>query len=1617
MKALRRGFAAALAAAMVVTAAPSAVFAEEVNETVTEVVEASENAEITDMTAEDTRTTSDVAETDIDQVAADNDIVAENDSDNKTEESDMDVTADTDATADAVVNQLAAAGDTIFTFGSTKVLDSATVVSESTAYPTGEESKTPVKTVGSITINEAAGYNEGMYAEWAPVAGADGYIVYVSSSQDGPWDAIDNELVRQYPTYYRADALGLAAGEYYMKIAAVTVSGDEVDEENPVAYAILKCTVTATDRSGFAFTNGMVPGAYNADGTLKSDAVVVYVNNGNFDSVVTTVKDSSGNEVSFTGVQDLVNNSGWWKTTSKPLCIRILGTIDSTGFPSSSWGSSSEGLQVKCAKTGQSMNFTLEGVGDDATIKNFGVFCRSTQAVELKNFAVMLCKDDCISLDTDNYYTWVHNIDFYYGGTGGDADQAKGDGSLDVKGNSKYQTYSYNHFIDSGKCSLCGMKSESGPNYLTYHHNWFDHSDSRHPRIRTMSVHIYNNYYDGNSKYGVGVTTGADAFVESNYFRNCQYPMMSSLQGNDVYAGSATYDVANNKTFSSEKGGSIKSYNNIMLGDLASFAPYNNSKMMIKGGIVDSADYFDTATHFDAYDATTRTEEVPSTMIAFSGSDTYSNFDTTVDLGVDESDITAVEDVPAVVTKYAGRLSGGDFKYPISDNDTNDADHEVDTTLKAQMTAYTTSLVSVGGVSGSGIAQTVTVTIDPANGEAKTTQTVAKGDTIAQPSTPATTASVADKTFEGWYIGNTKVTFPYTATSTCTITAKWLGKKVTVTYMDGDTILGTDDIESGATASSTLYTQKDNAVFQGWYADSALTTAFDFTQAIEADTKIYGSWKTVSADDIVTLTIDYGSDFDEVTADYVKGDSVSEPESKTRLGYELKGWYEKSTGDTVTFPFTITADTTIVADWKEKEVYYTVTVDPNNGDAAVEQQIKKGTLFEMPSFSNGDYMLEGFYDNTGAKLIFPIEITKNLTMVAKWINADGSSVQSEDLSLVYDDYKSLTLTQDATVTKTGEASSITFSINGNSNTDGHMTIDSSKKALNTKHTMGYLYSLGTDNDVDSCSISFTIPGSGPASIIVTGYSSKSRNLVLSKDVDGTITAVEKKALPTSSGKLTFTVDTAGKYYVSTEQSAYIQSVEVSYDVKVDSSSMVTATFMDGDDVIATDSIIPGMTFNAPGASKKGFTLKGWKKSGETTLVTFPATAGTTDMVFEAVWEADSSGSTDPSDSSDDEETLPLKLVLAHVDAAALGKKGAVPEIKLYYSPDGVIDEDYRLVEGEDYTLKLKNNKAVYDGDLPEFYDKASKAPLATITGKNNFKFTKYVYFNIVADGAATGCSLDSDGIDISMPAEVTFCKGGVTPKVRIYDDGVLLRNGTDYTIKYSNNKTIGNGLVTIKGKGIYTGTVTKTFAITSKDISEVVVVAADKANKNSTTAKTTIKVLDVDGKALTAGRDYDKNIKLYYNEETDVVCNGSALTREAGSRVDDKDKISGSRLVKITAVITAQYGSGYEGETSVTYALSPVTLKGVKGTFKTVQYAGDKTTVTKDDVTAMKLGKTQLTYGDDYVFDQNSYTLNGKKGTASVNIVGKGDYAGLTARVTFKITEKTTIDADENLAQ
>ena len=511
---------------------------------------------------------------------------------------------------------------------------------------------------GVIQITEAKGWQESAYLKWAPFEGASSYNVYVDDKK------IDAQLVRQYKSYYRADVLGLKEGTYSVKVVPVNAEGTEIAGANTASNLVVK----SYNREGFAHFKYAGVGAYNNDGTLKAGAKVLYITAKTAKTVSTTV--NTGKQETITGLQSIIDAYSKGKDKT-PIAFRIIGKVNLSDLDHIS--SSAEGLQIK----GAMMNMTFEGVGDDATVYGFGFLLREAESVEFRNFAIMRCLDDAMSLDTDNSHVWIHNMDLFYGKKGGAADQAKGDGTVDIKGDSKYVTVAYNRFWDNGKASMCGMKSETGENWITYHHNWFDHSDSRMARVRTMSVHMYNNYYQHNDVYGIGATSGSSIFMESNYFDAVKRPIMSSLQGTDAKGDG---------TFSGEKGGLIKAYGNVFANKPANFS---------------YIPYAENNTSFDAYEVSNPSEQVPASVKTLVGGTSYNNFDTNSSL-MYAYVADKAEDVPSIVEGFygAGRLNHGDIDFVIPDETVVTNGHQQPwPALASLLDAYTSGVVKVFGES------------------------------------------------------------------------------------------------------------------------------------------------------------------------------------------------------------------------------------------------------------------------------------------------------------------------------------------------------------------------------------------------------------------------------------------------------------------------------------------------------------------------------------------------------------------------------------------------------------------------------------------------------------------------------------------------------------------------------------------------------------------------------------------------------------------------------------------------------------------------------------------------------------------------------------------------------
>jgi pectate lyase len=648
---------------------------------------------------------------------------------------------------------------------------------------------------GVIQITEAKGWQESAYLKWAPFEGASSYNVYVDDKK------IDAQLVRQYKSYYRADVLGLKEGTYSVKVVPVNADGKEIAGANTASNLVVK----SYNREGFAHFKYAGVGAYNNDGTLKAGAKVLYITAKTAKTVSTTV--NTGKQETITGLQSIIDAYSKGKDTT-PIAFRIIGKVNLSDLDHIS--SSAEGLQVKGKGAHSVMNMTFEGVGDDATVYGFGFLLRNTKSVEFRNFAIMHCLDDAMSLDTNNSHVWIHNMDLFYGKKGSAADQAKGDGTVDIKGDSKYVTVAYNRFWDNGKASMCGMKSETGENWITYHHNWFDHSDSRMARVRTMSVHMYNNYYQHCDVYGIGATSGSSIFMESNYFDAVKRPIMSSLQGTDAKGDG---------TFSSEKGGLIKAYGNVFANK-----PDNFSYIT----------YAENNTSFDAYEVSDPSEQVPASVKTLVGGTSYNNFDTDPSLMYAYAADKA-EDVPSIVEGFygAGRLNHGDIDFAIPDETVVTNGHQQPwPALASILDAYTSGVVKVFGESN-------------ATGEGGSTEGGSTGGSTGGTTEGGSTVTPIE--------GTVLVTFTDSKPSSniVTVSGNYATNKGTAT-IDGTSYSTCVKMESATNISVTV----DKKVTMTLYfssADTKTNAKIDGKKPAEVNAVIDSTAKTM------TVTLDAGS--------------------------------------------------------------------------------------------------------------------------------------------------------------------------------------------------------------------------------------------------------------------------------------------------------------------------------------------------------------------------------------------------------------------------------------------------------------------------------------------------------------------------------------------------------------------------------------------------------------------------------------------------------------------------------------------------------------------------------------------------------------------------------------
>lgn len=441
-------------------------------------------------------------------------------------------------------------------------------------------------------------YEEGLYVEWDDTS-LDNVSVYYKKTQDDTYTLVDSNLVRLDSTNQRVrvDIVGLSKGEYQIKYIKSDLSTNVTSSLSVVNY----------DRSGYAHFNYASDstgvdvssgiGAYTNSGVLKSDTTVVYVT----DETKNTVTANIGGKT-YTGLSAILQAQN---DSSTPLNIRIIGSINAAtwnqidykvngvtaitpddvigangiALPKKSLDESTiissgynnlettytklNGLTNKIKYDSSKNEFdsyynmldvknvknvTVEGIGTDATIFQWGFTWKNASSIEIRNLTFDDYTEDACSFEgTDDSDTlqgftsghiWIHNNQFNEGVNYWDVcneqDKHEGDGATDFKKNA-FITVAYNHYVKNHKTGLVGGNNSQHTACLTFHHNYYEECASRLPLARQANMHMYNNYYYKSSSYSMSIRANGYAFLENNYFEGGQNPyelQVDSSNGN-----------------------------------------------------------------------------------------------------------------------------------------------------------------------------------------------------------------------------------------------------------------------------------------------------------------------------------------------------------------------------------------------------------------------------------------------------------------------------------------------------------------------------------------------------------------------------------------------------------------------------------------------------------------------------------------------------------------------------------------------------------------------------------------------------------------------------------------------------------------------------------------------------------------------------------------------------------------------------------------------------------------------------------------------------------------------------------------------------------------------------
>ena len=262
-------------------------------------------------------------------------------------------------------------------------------------------------------------------------------------------------------------------------------------------------------------------------------------------------------------------------------------------------------------------------------------------------------------------------------------------------------------------------------------------------------------------------------------------------------------------------------------------------------------------------------------------------------------------------------------------------------------------------------------------------------------SSPITTRSGYE--FEGWYVSESfvpanKVSFPYTVTENITLHANWTAIPPATYTVQFDTHGGSSvaTMQNVTVIESSPVTIRSGYDFEGWYTSDSFAPAskVSFPYQVTQNITLHANWTALPPE---TFTVQFNTHGGSPVATMENITVINEAPVSTRSGYMLEGWYKSDAfnpGDKVTFPYQVTQNMTLHANWVElPPETYTVQFNTHGGSAVATME--NVTLIETsPVTTRSGFDFEGWYKsdayNPSDKVSFPLLVTQNLTLHANW---------------------------------------------------------------------------------------------------------------------------------------------------------------------------------------------------------------------------------------------------------------------------------------------------------------------------------------------------------------------------------------------------------------------------------------------------------------------------------------------------------------------------------------------------------------------------------------------------------------------------------------------------------